>query len=55
MLWIIPDKHNKYISIDPAMVDEDFGMYGRTPEKVPICLIMNNTILIIGPPPLFTS
>ena len=23
----------------PAMVGEDFGQYGRTPEKVPICLI----------------
>ena len=27
------------ISVDPAMVGEDFGIYGRTPEKVPICLI----------------
>ena len=27
------------ISVDPAMVGEDFGLYGRTPEKVPICLI----------------
>ena len=25
--------------VDPAMVGEDFGIYGRTPEKVPICLI----------------
>jgi hippurate hydrolase len=23
----------------PAMVGEDFGKYGRTPEKIPICLI----------------
>jgi len=29
----------KIISIEPAMVGEDFGIYGRTPEKVPICLI----------------
>ena len=27
------------VSVDPAMVGEDFGNYGRTPEKVPICLI----------------
>ncbi len=27
------------IRVDPAMVGEDFGMYGLTPEKVPICLI----------------
>ncbi len=27
------------IRVDPAMVGEDFGLYGRTPEKVPICLI----------------
>ena len=27
------------VSVDPAMVGEDFGIYGRTPEKVPICLI----------------
>ena len=23
----------------PAMVGEDFGKYGRTPENIPICLI----------------
>lgn len=27
------------IRVNPAMVGEDFGIYGRTPEKVPICLI----------------
>ena len=27
------------VKVDPAMVGEDFGIYGRTPEKVPICLI----------------
>ncbi len=27
------------ISVDPAMVGEDFGLYGLTPENVPICLI----------------
>ncbi len=27
------------IRVDPAMVGEDFGLYGRTPEKIPICLI----------------
>lgn len=27
------------IEVDPAMVGEDFGLYGRTPENVPICLI----------------
>ena len=27
------------VRVDPAMVGEDFGLYGRTPEKVPICLI----------------
>jgi len=27
------------VKTDPAMVGEDFGIYGRTPEKVPICLI----------------
>lgn len=27
------------IDVAPAMVGEDFGKYGRTPEKVPICLI----------------
>ncbi len=27
------------ISTEPAMVAEDFGIYGRTSEKVPICLI----------------
>ena len=27
------------VKVDPAMVGEDFGNYGRTPEKVPICLI----------------
>jgi len=27
------------VKVNPAMVGEDFGMYGRTPEKVPICLI----------------
>ena len=27
------------IRVEPAMVGEDFGMYGLTPEKVPICLI----------------
>jgi hippurate hydrolase len=25
--------------VSPAMVGEDFGKYGRTPERVPICLI----------------
>ncbi|MBE9509731.1 MAG: amidohydrolase [Bacteroidetes bacterium] len=27
------------VRVNPAMVGEDFGIYGRTPEKVPICLI----------------
>ncbi len=27
------------IPVTPAMVGEDFGKYGRTPENVPICLI----------------
>ena len=27
------------VRVEPAMVGEDFGNYGRTPEKVPICLI----------------
>ena len=27
------------VRVDPAMVGEDFGLYGRTPEKIPICLI----------------
>ena len=27
------------IEISPAMVGEDFGKYGRTPENVPICLM----------------
>lgn len=27
------------IKTSPAMVGEDFGVYGQTPEKVPICLI----------------
>jgi hippurate hydrolase len=27
------------VKITPAMVGEDFGKYGRTPENVPICLI----------------
>jgi hippurate hydrolase len=27
------------IKTSPAMVGEDFGKYGRTPEKVPVCLI----------------
>lgn len=27
------------VSTSPAMVGEDFGKYGRTPENVPICLI----------------
>jgi amidohydrolase len=27
------------IKMTPAMVGEDFGKYGRTPEKVPICMI----------------
>jgi hippurate hydrolase len=27
------------VEVSPAMVGEDFGKYGRTPEKVPICLI----------------
>ncbi len=25
--------------VSPAMVGEDFGKYGRTPENIPICLI----------------
>ena len=25
--------------MDPLMVGEDFGQYGLTPEKVPICLM----------------
>ena len=27
------------IEVSPAMVAEDFGKYGRTPENIPICLI----------------
>ena len=27
------------VKTKPAMVGEDFGKYGRTPENVPICLI----------------
>jgi len=27
------------LEVSPAMVGEDFGKYGRTPENVPICLI----------------
>ena len=27
------------VRVEPAMVGEDFGLYGLTPEKVPICLI----------------
>jgi len=27
------------VSVKPAMVGEDFGKYGYTPEKVPVCLI----------------
>ena len=27
------------LKVNPAMVAEDFGKYGLTPEKVPICLI----------------
>lgn len=27
------------VKISPAMVGEDFGKYGRTPENIPICLI----------------
>ncbi|MDD2380266.1 MAG: amidohydrolase [Mariniphaga sp.] len=27
------------VKTNPAMVAEDFGKYGRTPEKIPICLI----------------
>jgi hippurate hydrolase len=30
---------NNIIKTSPAMVGEDFGVYGETPEKVPICLI----------------
>jgi amidohydrolase len=29
----------KIIQTDPVMAGEDFGKYGRTPEKVPICMI----------------
>jgi hippurate hydrolase len=29
---------DKVIEVDPAMVAEDFGKYGRTPEKIPIAL-----------------
>ncbi|QGY46908.1 amidohydrolase [Maribellus comscasis] len=27
------------VEVSPAMVGEDFGKYGRTPENIPICLI----------------
>ena len=27
------------LKVKPSMVAEDFGKYGLTPEKVPICLI----------------
>ncbi len=27
------------VKVSPAMVGEDFGKYGRTPENVPVCLI----------------
>ena len=30
---------NNIVKVSPAMVGEDFGKYGRTPENVPICLI----------------
>ena len=30
---------NNIEQIAPAMVGEDFGKYGRTPEKIPVCLI----------------
>ena len=53
------------IRVDPAMVGEDFGLYGRTPEKVPICLIwlgstnpeVMKDYLVKGdkPPPLHSS
>ena len=29
----------KHFKPAPAMVGEDFGKYGRTPENIPICLI----------------
>ncbi len=34
---VLGDKN--VISIPPSMVGEDFGKYGLTPEKVPICLM----------------
>jgi amidohydrolase len=30
---------NNILETSPAMVGEDFGIYGRTPENIPICLI----------------
>ena len=27
------------VKLSPAMVGEDYGKYGRTPENIPICLI----------------
>lgn len=30
---------NNIVKVAPAMVGEDFGKYGRTPENIPICLI----------------
>jgi amidohydrolase len=30
---------DKVIQVKPAMVAEDFGKYGLTPEKIPICLM----------------
>lgn len=30
---------NNIVETSPAMVGEDFGKYGRTPENIPICLI----------------
>ncbi|MBW6534896.1 MAG: amidohydrolase [Mariniphaga sp.] len=31
--------HENIVKTAPAMVGEDFGVYGRTPENIPICLI----------------
>jgi hippurate hydrolase len=32
------------IRVDPLMVGEDFSLYGRTKEKVPICIFWLGTI-----------
>lgn len=39
--WLGPDK---LVRDQPQMGGEDFGMYGRTPDKIPICMLWLGTV-----------